>query len=100
MPRFEPHPERRPAIVTGASSGIGEATARALASAGSPVVLAARRVQRCQQIADEIGAAGGEAYAVRVDLSDDAAMKDFIEEAIARLGEIDIVVSNAGESTI
>ena len=100
MPRWDPHPERRPAVVTGASSGIGEATARALAAAGSPIVLAARRVERCQEIADEIGAAGGEAYAIRVDLSDETAMKDFIEEAITRLGEIDIVVSNAGESTI
>jgi len=100
MPRWEPHPERRPAVVTGASSGIGEATARALASAGHPVALAARRLDRCEAIAREISADGGEAYALRVDLSDDTSMKEFAEEAAARLGSIEIVVSNAGESTI
>ena len=100
MPRWEPHPERRPAVVTGASSGIGEATARALAAAGHPVALAARRLERCEQISTEIMAEGGEAYALRVDLSDDTSMKEFVEEATARLGPIEIVVSNAGESTI
>ncbi len=54
MPRFEPHPERRPAVVTGASSGIGAATAAALAAAGHPVVLGARRVERCEQLAASI----------------------------------------------
>jgi NADP-dependent 3-hydroxy acid dehydrogenase YdfG len=100
MPRWEPHPERRPAVITGASSGIGEATARALASAGHPVMLAARRLDRCEAIANELSADGREAYATRVDLSDDTSMKEFVEEANARLGTIEIVVSNAGESTI
>jgi NADP-dependent 3-hydroxy acid dehydrogenase YdfG len=100
MPRWEPNPERRQAVVTGASSGIGEATARALAAAGHPVVLAARRLEKCEAIADEIGSSGGEAYALRVDLSDETSMKEFIEEAIGRLGLIEILVSNAGESTI
>lgn len=100
MPRWEPHPERRPAVVTGASSGIGEATARALAGAGHPVVLAARRLERCAQISTEIASEGGEAYALRVDLSDETSMKEFVAEAERRLGTIEIVVSNAGESTI
>ena len=100
MARWEPHPERRPAVVTGASSGIGEATARALAGAGHPVVLAARRLERCAQISTEIASEGGEAYALRVDLSDETSMKEFVAEAERRLGTIEIVVSNAGESTI
>ncbi len=100
MPRWEPHPDRRGAVVTGASSGIGEATARALAVEGHPVVLAARRLERCVAVVNEITSAGGEAYAMRVDLSDETSMKDFVAEAESRLGTIEIIVSNAGESTI
>src|SRR5436189_2985239 len=100
MPRWEPHPERRPAIVTGASSGIGEATARALAAAGHPVVLGARRADRCEAIADEISSAGGEVFAIRVDLADEASMKDFVEAATSAVGSVEILVSNAGDSAI
>jgi NADP-dependent 3-hydroxy acid dehydrogenase YdfG len=100
MPRFEPHPERRPALITGASSGIGEATARALAAAGHPVVLGARRADRCETIANEISSAGGEAYAARVDLTDEASMKDFVEAATGAVGTVEILVSNAGDSAI
>src|SRR5438552_16572349 len=98
MPRFEAHPDRRPAVVTGASSGIGEATARALAAAGHPVVLGARRADRCRSIADEIASEGGEAYAAHIDLADDASMKDFVEAAVKAVGSIEIVVSNAGDT--
>ena len=65
MPRFEPHPDRRAAIVTGAASGIGAATAVALAAAGHPVVLGARRVERLEDLAAKIRADGGEALARR-----------------------------------
>ena len=58
MPRFEPHPERRPTAVTGASSGIGAEAARALARAGHPVVLGARRVEVCDEVAASIRAEG------------------------------------------
>ncbi|HZU78752.1 MAG TPA: SDR family NAD(P)-dependent oxidoreductase, partial [Acidimicrobiales bacterium] len=63
MARFPAHPDRRPAVVTGASSGIGAATAALLASHGYPVVLGARRVERCAELADAVRAEGGEAWA-------------------------------------
>ncbi len=96
MPRFEPHPERRPALVTGASSGFGAGIARGLAAAGHPVVLAARRLDRLEALAAEIGAAGGEAAIVALDLYDDESIDAAAERAATMLGPLDIVVSNAG----
>jgi NADP-dependent 3-hydroxy acid dehydrogenase YdfG len=86
----------RTVVVTGASSGIGEATARLLAAAGHPVVLGARRVDVCERIAREIDAAGGEAHAVPLDLADDASVTAFVKAAGAAVGVIDVLVSNAG----
>jgi len=97
MPRFTPHPQRRAAVVTGASSGIGRATAVALAAAGHPVVLGARRVDRCNETAAEICAAGGEALALPLDLLDTESIKAFAEAAMAELGPIEVLVSNAGD---
>jgi NADP-dependent 3-hydroxy acid dehydrogenase YdfG len=97
MPRFAPHPERRPAVVTGASSGIGAATARALAAAGHPVVLAARRVDRLHGLADELIATGAEAVALQLDLADPASIDAFAIAAADAFGPIDVVVNNAGE---
>lgn len=97
MPRFEPHPDVRPAIVTGASSGIGRAIAVALATAGHPVALGARRVERCEATVAEIRAAGGEAIALSLDVTDDASVAAFVERAVADLGDIDVVVSSAGD---
>jgi NAD(P)-dependent dehydrogenase (short-subunit alcohol dehydrogenase family) len=97
MPRFEPHPERRAAVVTGASSGHGLATAQALAAAGHPVVLGARRLDRLEEAAAKIVADGGEAIGVALDLTDDASIDAFAAAAEERLGPIEIVVSNAGE---
>jgi NADP-dependent 3-hydroxy acid dehydrogenase YdfG len=98
MSRYSPHPERRPAIVTGASSGIGLATARALAGRGHPVVLGARRAERCQEFAAEMTRAGGEAHAFRLDLADRESMTAFVESARRAVGEIDIFVSCAGQN--
>ena len=95
MPRFAPQPERRPAVVTGASSGIGAETARVLAHAGHPVVLGARRVELCETVADEIRAAGGEAAAVRVDLADPVSIDAFAREAERAFGPVEVLVSNA-----
>lgn len=97
MPRFDPHPDRRPAVVTGASSGIGRAVALGLASVGHPVVLGARRVDRCQETAEKIRADGGIATAVTLDLTDAASVDAFAATAEAVHGPIEIVVSNAGD---
>jgi NADP-dependent 3-hydroxy acid dehydrogenase YdfG len=100
MPRFSEHPDRRPAIVTGASSGIGAATAVALAANGHPVALGARRVEPMQQIAERITADGGEAVAIALDLNDPSTIKSFVAAAEDALGAIEILVSNAGHTTL
>ncbi|HET8930843.1 MAG TPA: SDR family oxidoreductase [Acidimicrobiales bacterium] len=97
MPRFTPHPDRRPALVTGASSGIGAATAVALAAAGHPVALGARRLDRCEAAAEAIRADGGEAVALVLDVTDEASVAAFVNGATDALGAIDVVVSNAGD---
>ncbi|GAB4009815.1 SDR family oxidoreductase [Nocardioides ultimimeridianus] len=90
------HPERRPAVVAGASSGIGAETARALAEAGFPVALGARRGERVEELAAEIRAAGGEAFACRLDVASTASVEEFAAAVTAELGEVEVVVSNAG----
>ncbi len=97
MPKFPPHPARRPAVVTGASSGFGAAIAVDLARAGHPVVLAARRLDRLEENAAKIVADGGEAVALPLDLADDASIDAFLAAASEPFGPIEIIVSNAGE---
>jgi NAD(P)-dependent dehydrogenase (short-subunit alcohol dehydrogenase family) len=97
MPSFDPQPERRPAVVTGASSGIGAAAARVLARAGHPVVLGARRVETCAEIAEGIRAEGGEAAACHLDLADPGSIDRFTEEADDAFGPVEILVSNAAK---
>lgn len=89
-------PERRPAVVTGASSGIGAATALTLAAAGFPVALGARRTDKCEEIAAQIRGAGGEATVQPLDLTDPASVEGFAKAVTADLGDIEVVVSNAG----
>lgn len=98
MVRFAPHPDRRPAVVTGASSGIGRATAEALAALGHPVVLGARRVDHCESAAAAIRDAGGEAVALRLDLADDDSVTRFAEDAVSAVGPLSIVISNAAQN--
>lgn len=86
----------RVAIVTGASSGIGEATARALAAAGAAVTVAARRADRLERLVREIEAAGGRARAVAADVTDRVAMQGMARATLAAFGRIDILVNNAG----
>ncbi len=85
-------------LVTGASYGLGEATARRLAAAGATVLLAARSADRLEEIAAEIGAAGGDARAHVADLTDMASVDELAEWALAQCGHVDVVVSNAGKS--
>ena len=89
-------PARRPAVITGASSGIGAATAIALASAGFPVALGARRVERCEQVAAKIRAEGHEAVAHPLDLHDTDSVAAFAEAVNNDLGDVEVVVSCAG----
>jgi NADP-dependent 3-hydroxy acid dehydrogenase YdfG len=90
------HPERRPAVVSGASSGIGAATAVALAAAGHPVALGARRLDRCEELAARIREGGGEAVAHPLDVTDAASVSAFAKEVTGELGPIEVLVSNAG----
>jgi NAD(P)-dependent dehydrogenase (short-subunit alcohol dehydrogenase family) len=98
MPRFEPNPENRPAVVTGASSGIGQATAKALAALGHPVVLGARRVAECEETAAAIRSDGGDAFAVHLDLADADSIEQFAKAAVDSLGTVEILVSNAARN--
>ncbi|MFB5265274.1 SDR family oxidoreductase [Paenibacillus enshidis] len=83
-------------IITGASSGIGEATAKLLAANGAKVVLAARREERLQQIVDEIREAGGEAVSFQADVVSAEAMRKLAQFAMDRYGRVDVLVNNAG----
>ncbi|WAC56639.1 SDR family oxidoreductase [Gordonia sp. SL306] len=97
---FIPHPDRRPVLVAGASSGIGAATAEVLAAAGYPVALAARRVEKLQELTDKITAAGGEAVAVPLDITDEGSVAECVAKAQAALGDLEIVVSGAGDLAV
>jgi len=88
----------RVALVTGASSGIGEASARRLARAGFRVVLAARRAERLERIAKEIAAHGGDALPVAGDLADAEATSELVRRTVDTFGRIDVLVNNAGFS--
>jgi len=86
----------RRAVVTGASSGIGEATALALAREGAAVALGARRKDRLDELATRIDADGGTAHAFDVDIGDEAAARAFVAGAAEQMGGLDILVNNAG----
>jgi NADP-dependent 3-hydroxy acid dehydrogenase YdfG len=84
------------AAITGASSGIGEATALALAAEGCTVALGARRKDRIDALAGRIEADGGRALAIEVDVADEESARSFVGAANAQLGGLDILVNNAG----
>ena len=86
----------RVALVTGASSGIGEGVALALASAGAAVAVAARRRDRLEDLAGRIRDAGGTALTVELDVTDPASVDAAVERTRADLGGLDVLVANAG----
>src|SRR3954453_1449345 len=86
----------RVAVVTGASSGIGEATARALAREGFALALGARREDRINRLAQEITDGGGKALAIATDISDESSARALVETANKELGSVDVLVNNAG----
>jgi NADP-dependent 3-hydroxy acid dehydrogenase YdfG len=83
-------------VITGASSGLGEATARLLSAQGASVVLGARRVERIQALADELTAAGGKALAVATDVTDREQVRRLVDTAVEAYGRIDVMINNAG----
>jgi NAD(P)-dependent dehydrogenase (short-subunit alcohol dehydrogenase family) len=89
----------RVAIVTGASSGLGVAFAQGLAEAGADLVLGARRVDRLEQTASLVEAAGRRAVVVQTDVTDPDACTALVQAAVDQLGKVDVLVNNAGVGT-
>ena len=85
------------ALITGASSGIGEATARALAAQGAKVAVAARRLERLERLASEIGGEGHTALAIQSDITEQEQAIAAVDRTVDELGRLDIVVNNAGQ---
>ncbi|MGC3894961.1 SDR family oxidoreductase [Pseudomonas urmiensis] len=88
--------EQKVIVITGASSGIGEATARLLASKGARVVLGARRTDRLETLAMEIRSAGGIADVLALDVTNLDSMQSFIDFAVQLHGRVDVLINNAG----
>ena len=86
----------RVVVVTGASSGIGEACALAFAAKGAKVVLAARRAERLTALVEKLESAGGQALAVATDVTDEAAVQNLFDRAVERFGTVDVLINNAG----
>src|SRR5256885_16133302 len=84
------------ALVTGASSGIGEATARALAAEGAAVALAARRTDRIETVARELRADGAKALPLTTDVTVEQQAREAVDRTVRELGRLDIVINNAG----
>ncbi len=98
MSDTRPTPVRKTALITGASSGIGEATARALAAESYDVALVARRADLLELCAKQVDELGARAFPIVADLADDTQTLRIVDEAHARLGRIDLLVNNAGYS--
>ncbi len=88
--------EGKVVVITGASSGLGEATARMLSAQGATVVLGARRIERIQALAAELTGTGGTARAVATDVTDAVQVKALIDAAVQGYGRIDVLLNNAG----
>src|SRR4051794_30596737 len=82
--------------ITGASSGIGQSTAKFLAQQGAKVVLGARRKNRIDEVVEEISAAGGKAIGFAVDVTKRAEVEALIKRAVDSFGRVDVIINNAG----
>jgi NADP-dependent 3-hydroxy acid dehydrogenase YdfG len=83
-------------VITGASSGLGEATARLLSAQGATVVLGARRVERLKALVEEMTGKGGKALAVATDVTDREQVKALVDAAVQAFGRVDVLINNAG----
>lgn len=83
-------------VITGASSGLGEAAARHLAAEGASVVLAARRTERIESLAEKIKSDGGDALAITTDVTVRDEVTNLVDKTVEKLGRIDVMVNNAG----
>ncbi|PYL27036.1 MAG: oxidoreductase, partial [Verrucomicrobia bacterium] len=83
-------------VITGASSGLGEAAARLLSAQGASVVLGARRSDRLKSLADELNRNGGKAVAVATDVTHRNQVKKLVDTAVQEFGRIDVMINNAG----
>ena len=88
--------EGKAVVITGASSGLGEATARLLSAQGATVVLGARRIERLQKLADELTANGGKALAVETDVTHYEQVKRLVDAAVRKFGRVNVMLNNAG----
>jgi len=88
--------EGKVAIVTGSSSGIGKAIALRFGEEGAKVVLAARRLSQCEQVATCIQEKGGEAHAIQTDIYEEDQVNSLMQQTVSRYGRLDILVNNAG----
>ncbi|WP_235738609.1 SDR family oxidoreductase [Nocardioides alcanivorans] len=95
MSHFPAHPDRRPVVVAGASSGIGAATALALAALGHPVALGARRIEACAELAAKVNANGGTAVAYPLDTASTDSVAEFTAAVSADLGDVEALVCSA-----
>lgn len=96
MPPVDPSLAGKVVIITGASSGLGEATARYLAERGATVVLGARRSERLQALVAEIRQGGGQASARATDVTDAAEVQALVDGAVEQYGRVDVIINNAG----
>lgn len=93
---MNPDIEGKVVVITGASSGLGEATARLLAAQGAHVVLGARRLDRLQALVADLARQGNEALAVGTDVTDRAQVQHLVDSAVQAHGRIDVMINNAG----
>ncbi|MGD0817352.1 MAG: SDR family oxidoreductase [Methanomassiliicoccales archaeon] len=88
--------EGKVVVITGASSGLGEATARLLSAQGANIVLGARRLERIQSLADELTHNGGKALALSTDVTHCDQVKRLVDASVVTYGRIDVMINNAG----